>query len=80
MAYSNNINPRLYRRPLNVKVGNVFYYVPDVAIATDAIPMGDEVEIIKKVAMKERGEALVLVRASNGTQHNVLLKHLAVIF
>ena len=80
LGYSANLNPKLYCRPKNVSIGKWFYYVPDNAIATDAIPKGEKVKIIEKLAVRERGKALVKVQNSKGLVQNVLLEHLAVIF
>jgi len=78
--FSAQINPKLYCRPKNVSIGKWFLYVPDNAIATDAIPKGEKVKIIEKLAVRERGKALVKVQTGKGLTHNVLLEHLAIIF
>ena len=77
--YSTKINPKLYCRPKNVRVGNEYMYIPDNVIATDAIPKGEIVKITKKVAIEERGRAIVQVEYGKNYV-NVLLEHLAIIF
>ena len=73
-------NPKLYCRPKNVKIGKTFLYAPDNVIAHNLIPYGEEVTIVRKLAVRERGKAIVKVECEDGTTQNVFLEHLAVLF
>ncbi len=79
IMYNPKINPKLYCRPKNVRIGNEYLYVPDNVIATDSVEIGEPVTIIKKISVVQRGKALVKVKAKRG-EFNVLLEHLAVNF
>lgn len=55
-------NPSLLHRPKNVKVGKSYYYTPPTILRRyEGLDYGDTVKIEEKIAIHERGKALVKV-------------------